>query len=157
MASALWQLDFFSGPPAPIAASAGPLDRAALLARTLPPPFVPRLSSPLDTSYFAQAVDSDDDDDDTVADINGRLHYRQRPSDTTSSTLPTVLVVEQPAGDTQAALLSTGARPAESSNERVMARLAQRDREMAISEGARSLGSYVTYPCESADAHLVPC
>ena len=59
LASAVWEWDFF-GAGSFLRGEA--LLREAVLARTAPPPFVPRLRSPLDASHFDLPPDSEGSD-----------------------------------------------------------------------------------------------
>ncbi len=61
-ASDLWALDFFAKPLPPTTAVPA-LEKDAMLRKAARPPFVPRLSDPLDTRYFVEVEGSDDDDD----------------------------------------------------------------------------------------------
>ena len=58
----VWSYDVFRYAQPPSAPRAG-LDREALLRKELPPPFVPRLSSPFDTRHFRTTEEEDEDDE----------------------------------------------------------------------------------------------
>eukprot|EP00966_Prymnesium_polylepis_P331751 7387325-Prymnesium_polylepis.1 len=65
-AADVWADDFFAKPLPPKYADEG-LERDAMLHRRLSPPFVPRLSGPLDVSHFQRAVDEEDEVDEAPA------------------------------------------------------------------------------------------
>lgn len=61
-ADSVWAHPFFTSPPSRLSTcTAGALEREALLGRSERPPFVPCLADPLDTSYFSEVEDSDDE------------------------------------------------------------------------------------------------
>ena len=125
----LWQHDFYRYALPPSAA--GGLDREALLARTVTPPFVPRLSSPFDTRHFRTAEEVEEQE---AAGRGGGL---------AGSSLGPVLAVTQPGGQT-----SVGVRGEEQGALRAGAEAS----ELTLAAGAEALANYrpPEEPCADA-------
>ena len=81
LASAVWEWDFF-GAGSFLRGEA--LLREAVLARTAPPPFVPRLRSPLDASHFDLPPDSEGSDAEEEGEGQGQ--GQGHPIDTVTTT-----------------------------------------------------------------------
>ena len=176
-ARTLWGAAFFTGPPAPLSAETGALRREALLARSHPAPFVPRLrQGPFDTTYFEECASSDDDDDDDDdegegdGDGDGEGDGERRRMDgaarggasSQQSAAPPALLVQQPGGETSAAVVATrmatsfpaGCVPglqAGASSLRAARRKEARNRELSLPAHAACLQNYRTSPCGSVD------
>ena len=160
-----------TGPPAPLSAETGALRREALLARSHPAPFVPRLRrSPFDTTYFEECASSDDDDEEGEGEGAGegegegegegrRMDGAARGgASSQQSAAPPALLVQQPGGETSAAVVATrmatsfpaGCVPGASSL-RAARRKEARNRELSLPAHAACLQNYRTSPCGSVD------
>ena len=127
-ARGVWEHDFFTR-PLPPSDPRGGLDREALLSRRLPPPFVPRLSSPLDTRHFRTAESSDDEADDGTPDED-----------------VVTLAVTQPGGQTSVAVSQPGRRRGVSGG-----RVGFED--LALAAGAEDVANYHPGQPEEEPSH----
>lgn len=119
----MWEHAFFAK-PLPPTTQVPAISRDELLRKAVKPPFVPRLSGPLDTRYFVEADGSDDEEGAEDAPVGRRLQY---------------LAIVQPGGETCSATLSSTA-----SGSRAAARS---EAALRMAPGAAELSSYSKRAC----------